>query len=86
MTPSGTTTTASPPFAGRCGASTSTAGSLREAAPDDLIIISFSGHGYTDRDGMFYVFPSGVRANAAGEFTHETLADAIDLRRGHFAP
>lgn len=34
-------------------------GQLRKATPDDLVIIAFSGHGYTDpRSGQFYMLPS----------------------------
>jgi hypothetical protein len=31
---------------------------LAQATPDDLVILSFSGHGHTDPDGTFYLLPS----------------------------
>jgi len=31
---------------------------LSKATPDDLVLISFSGHGYTAADGAFYMLPS----------------------------
>lgn len=35
---------------------------LRQARPDDVVVISFSGHGYTDAAGRFFLVPSDVRA------------------------
>lgn len=34
---------------------------LGDATPDDLIVLSFSGHGYTDAQGRFALVPSDVR-------------------------
>lgn len=31
---------------------------MNEARPDDLVVISFSGHGYADLSGRFYLVPS----------------------------
>ena len=31
---------------------------LRKATPDDLVILGFSGHGYADRQGRFFLLPS----------------------------
>jgi uncharacterized caspase-like protein len=31
---------------------------LRRAEPDDLVVLTFSSHGYTDRNGLFYLVPS----------------------------
>jgi WD40 repeat protein/uncharacterized caspase-like protein len=31
---------------------------LAKATPDDLVILSFSGHGYTEHSGAFYLLPS----------------------------
>jgi hypothetical protein len=41
---------------------------LRKVTPDDLVIIAFSGHGYTDRQGHFYLLPSdsGSESSDAG--------------------
>jgi WD40 repeat protein len=36
------------------------AGRLREANPEDLLFISFSSHGDTDRQGNFYFFPYDI--------------------------
>jgi WD40 repeat protein len=33
------------------------------ATPDDLFIVSFSGHGYTTPDGQFYILPSDVKGS-----------------------
>jgi WD40 repeat protein/uncharacterized caspase-like protein len=33
------------------------ANKLRQAEPQDLVLISFSSHGYTDRQGKFYLVP-----------------------------
>ncbi|MCU1267882.1 MAG: (Myosin heavy-chain) kinase [Acidobacteria bacterium] len=35
---------------------------LRKATPDDLVLISFSCHGYADRNGGFYLLPYDIRA------------------------
>jgi len=44
---------------------------LRAATPDDLVIVSFSGHGYTDPRGIFYLIPSDVGGD------HTTVAAAL---------
>jgi WD40 repeat protein len=31
---------------------------LVQATPDDVVILSFSGHGYTEKNGAFYLLPS----------------------------
>ncbi len=31
---------------------------IRKAEPDDLVVISVSSHGYTSKEGMFYMIPS----------------------------
>src|SRR5262249_36855766 len=31
---------------------------LKKASPDDLVILAFSGHGYTDPQARFYLLPS----------------------------
>ncbi|WP_315712586.1 MULTISPECIES: caspase family protein [unclassified Bradyrhizobium] len=42
---------------------------LAQATPDDLVIVTFSGHGYTARDGAFYLLPadSGEALDPAGK-------------------
>jgi hypothetical protein len=34
---------------------------LQKAEPEDLLIVAFSGHGYTDHVGRFYLIPSNTR-------------------------
>ena len=36
-----------------------------KATPDDLLFLSFSGHGYGDKDGQFYIFPADVAGSCA---------------------
>lgn len=42
------------------------AASLRKAAPDDLVIITFSGHGYAGESGDFFLLPDDVREDGRG--------------------
>ena len=44
---------------------------ISKATPDDLVLISFSSHGYADPRGAFYLFPYDVQAGKDG---------AVDLR------
>ena len=39
---------------------------LRETQPEDLVVITFSGHGYRSADGLYYLFPYDIGANVAG--------------------
>ncbi|MEM9388221.1 MAG: PQQ-binding-like beta-propeller repeat protein [Pseudomonadota bacterium] len=50
---------------------------LRRSQPDDLVLITFSGHGYTDKgDGRFFLFPSDMGEDPAT--THaELLSRAV---------
>lgn len=36
------------------------------AAPDDVFFLSFSGHGYSNRQGRFYIFPSDAQGTCQG--------------------
>ncbi|MGA2169838.1 MAG: caspase family protein, partial [Terracidiphilus sp.] len=36
------------------------------ATPDDVFFLSFSGHGFGDQDGQFYIFPSNVEGSCQG--------------------
>ena len=45
---------------------------LRRAAPDDLVVITYSGHGYTDPHGEFYLLPSDL---GTGQWT--SLVDLL---------
>lgn len=47
---------------------------LRPAAPEDLVIISFSSHGYADERGNFYLLPSDT---GPGREMGEVLSRAI---------
>jgi len=33
---------------------------IERVTPDDLVLISFAGHGYADKDGIFYMVPADV--------------------------
>jgi WD40 repeat protein len=35
----------------------------RSARPDDSLFLSFAGHGYTERGGQFFIFPSDVEGS-----------------------
>jgi uncharacterized caspase-like protein len=34
---------------------------IKQATPDDLVLLSFSSHGYANRDGIFLILPYDVR-------------------------
>jgi len=36
------------------------------ATPDDVFFLSFSGHGYGDKNGQFYILPSDVQGSCQG--------------------
>jgi hypothetical protein len=67
--------------------------SLRRATPDDVVIVSFSGHGHTQPNGTFYMLPSDSGVDQA--ITPDTLAKSIsseelsdwmrDIDAGHMA-
>ncbi|MCU1267896.1 MAG: hypothetical protein JWM21_4214 [Acidobacteria bacterium] len=48
---------------------------LRKAEPDDLILISFSSHGYTDRNGNFFILPYDIGSSSG--ITPDLLARCI---------
>ena len=43
------------------------ASGLQKAMPEDLILITFSGHGYTDSSGVFYFVPSDIGSDSGGD-------------------
>ena len=51
--------------------------------PEDTLIISFSGHGYADRNGIFYLLPADIPKNATiatSEFLQRTISsDELSL-------
>jgi WD40 repeat protein len=50
----------------------------RVATPDDIFVMTYSGHGYTAPDGKFYLLPSDWKGSCAGaKIDHETLLSAI---------
>lgn len=51
--------------------------SLRPAGPEDLFLISFSSHGYADREGVFYILPSDIGKDGARAVTDELLRHSI---------
>ncbi len=50
---------------------------LRLATPDDLVIISFSSHGYADNEGSFYFIPYDVGPGPKREINAELLSHCI---------
>ncbi len=50
---------------------------LRKASPDDLVIISFSSHGYADAKGNFFFIPYDVGEGTKREITTELLQHCI---------
>jgi len=49
----------------------------RQATPDDIFIMSFSGHGYTDEQGRFYMLPSNLTGSCDRLPDKQVLASAI---------
>lgn len=50
---------------------------VRKAGPDDLVIISFSSHGYADNHGNFYFVPYDVGPGSKREITSDLLRHCI---------
>lgn len=48
---------------------------LRAAAPDDVVVLTFSGHGHTEADGRFYLLASD--SGPSGAFTSQRLSQLI---------
>jgi WD40 repeat protein len=42
---------------------------LSAARPDDLVLITFAGHGYTEANGVFYFVPSDIGSDSDGTLT-----------------
>jgi len=49
----------------------------RVARPEDLVVLAYAGHGYSDSSGLFYLLPSDVRVSVPPAITPELLASAI---------
>jgi WD40 repeat protein len=50
---------------------------LESARPDDLVLITYSSHGYADRAGNFYLFPYDIGSNTGKAVGPEILNRAI---------
>jgi len=50
---------------------------LRRATPEDLVLISFSSHGYADERGSFYLFTSDVGDAGAPKELRDALGRAV---------
>jgi hypothetical protein len=50
---------------------------LEKVTPDDLVLIAFSSHGYTDKQGNFYIIPYNTGPVANGQITPEVLKHCI---------
>jgi WD40 repeat protein len=48
---------------------------LKKSEPDDLVLISFSSHGYTDRNGNFFILPYNI--GSSSEITPDLLLHSI---------
>ena len=56
----------------------SCAKSLSEARPDDLVYLSFSGHGLSGKDGLFHLFLSDIGAGDQRVVNEELLDRTLD--------
>jgi uncharacterized caspase-like protein len=59
----------------RAGVSPATVADLKSATPDDALIMTYAGHGYTAEGGTFYLLPSGSWAGE--EIGPESLSNFI---------
>jgi WD40 repeat protein len=50
---------------------------LRAATPDDVVILSFSGHGIAAADGEFYLLPSDIGSGDSRDLTASLLGHGI---------
>jgi hypothetical protein len=50
---------------------------LRRVEPEDLVLLSFSSHGVTDKDGEFYLLPYDLGKDSAGKVTLELLKRSV---------
>ncbi len=61
----------------RAAALGAVAANIRRANPDDLILVSFSSHGYVDAEGVFYLLPSDIGEGTSREVTPTVLKNSI---------
>jgi len=50
---------------------------IKPATPDDLLLISFSGHGYKDEAGRFHLFPFDIGPGSKRAITPELLKHTV---------
>jgi WD40 repeat protein len=50
---------------------------VQQARPEDLVLISYSSHGYADLGGNFYLFPYDIGPSTSGKVSDELLRRAI---------
>ncbi len=50
---------------------------IREAMPEDAVIMSFSSHGYADQNGIFYILPTDIGSETRRTVTPELLRSSI---------
>ncbi len=59
------------------------AGSLKKVQPEDMVLITFAGHGYADKEGIFYIIPSDIGTNnsagLAGALGKSISSDELSL-------
>ena len=55
------------------------ASKLEPPTPDDIVILSFSGHGWADKTGAFYLVPANAKWLANGEPDRKTLISAVQM-------
>ncbi len=53
------------------------AGRLEAATPDDLVIVTFAGHGHADERGVFYLLPQDIGNGSSRQATPQVLAQSI---------
>ncbi len=55
------------------------ASQLEASTPDDVVIVSFAGHGWADKQGAFYLVPSDGKWPAGPEPVRSTLVSAVQI-------
>ncbi len=67
------------PYRARLVADGIEADQIERATPDDLVILTFSGHGYAEGHGAFYILPSDTRVTAGGDPIPSTMISSAEL-------
>lgn len=55
------------------------ASKLEASTPDDIVILSFSGHGWADKTGAFYLVPAESKWPSGPEPVRSTLISAVQM-------